>query len=172
MADIKSKIIEIVGDEVKAEEVVSSLWEFMIPKEQYNKKVQELNTLRTEKETLSQEIESAKVEKMSADEKLKHELEKVEGMKRDFAIKSNLADVKTLFASKGIVADEYDEIIQGLVSPDAETTKKLATGVLDMIVKQTESAVARTKEEVVNSTPSPNTTEQVKGKTFVKKEVY
>lgn len=83
MADLKNTILEIVGDETKANEVVSKLGDFMIPKDQYNKKVQELTTIKTERDSFAEQFEKARVEKMSADEKNKHEFEKLETMKKD-----------------------------------------------------------------------------------------
>ena len=172
MADLKSTILEIVGDETKANEVVSKLGDFMIPKDQYNKKVQELTTIKTERDSFAEQFEKARVEKMSADEKFKHEFEKLEMTKKDFAKKSNLLEVKSMFTSKGINVDEYMETIESIVSHDEETTKKVASGFLDMIVKQKEMSVQQTKEAVVNGTPKPNTTSSVESKTFVKKPVY
>lgn len=169
---LKDKILQIVGDETKAEEVISSLGEFMIPKDQYNNKVKELTSIKTERDSFAEQFEKARVEKMTSDEKVKHEFEKLETMKKDYAKKSNLLEVKSMFTSKGINVDEYMETIESIVSHDEETTKKVASGVLDMIVKQKEMSVQQTKEAVVNSTPQPNTTSNVEPKTFVKKPVY
>jgi len=169
---LKDKILEIVGDETKANEIVSSLGDFMIPKEQYNKKVQELTTIKTERDSLAEQFESARVNQMSEQEKFKHEFEKLETQKKDFARKSNLLEVKTMFASKGINADEYNDIIDGLVSHDTEMTKKVAGGVLDMIVKQKEMAVQQTKDDIVNKTPQPKPSGEPQKKEFTKKTLY
>lgn len=170
--DFKSKLLEIVGDESKVSEVVSILNLWGIPKEQYNNKVKELTSLKTERDTFAEQIESSKVERMSAEEKLKHEMEKLEGMKRDFSRKSNLLEVKSMFQSKGIKAEDYADVIEGLVSHDTEMTKKVASGVLDMLVKQTENAITMTKQQVIDGTPAPQTSNPQRESTFVKKQVY
>jgi hypothetical protein len=169
---LKEKILEIVGDETKANEIVSSLGEFMIPKEQYNKKINELTAIKTERDTFAEQIESEKLSKLSEKEKYEHELKKLEETKRDYSKKSNLMEAKALFSSKGVNADDYMETLESIVSHDAETTKKVVGGVLDMIVKQTENAVQKTKETSVNNTPKPNTTQNVEPNKFVKKPVY
>jgi hypothetical protein len=170
--DFKSKLLEIVGDEGKVSEIVSNLHLWGVTKEQYNKKVGELTNLRTERDTFAEQVEGVKLEKMSAEEKLKHELDKLEGMKKDYSRKTNLLEVKSMFASKGINAEDYADVIEGLVSHDTDITKKVASGVIDMLVKQTEKAVSTTKEQVVNSTPAPSTTQQTDQKTVVRKNVY
>lgn len=174
MADIKSKIMEIVGDETKASEIVSSLGEFMIPKEQYNKKVGELTDLKNQFNSKTQELEAVKVSSMTEQDKFKHEMEKLTQERSALAKHKNLLEVKDMFVSKGITnLDEYSEVISGLVSEDGEQTKKIAEGVLNMIVKQTENAVTKTKEQVVNSTPQPKTSGDGTTKpAFVPKKVY
>jgi len=98
--DFKGKLLEIVGDEGKVSEIVSNLHLWGVTKEQYNKKVGELTNLRTERDTFAEQVEGAKLEKMSAEEKLKHEFEKLEGMKKDYARKTNLLEVKSMFGYK------------------------------------------------------------------------
>ena len=51
--------------------------------------------------------------------------------------------------------DDYKDLIDGIISDDAEKTKSMATGLATMVTKQKESAIQKTKEELMDRTPNP-----------------
>ncbi len=152
---LKDKILEIIGDEEKTDEIVSSLHEFMIPKDQYDKTATKLKEKTQELNTLNSEFEEAKKAQMSEQEKMQFEIEKAEKVKQEFLLKTNRLDAEKLFVSAGIAEDDYKDLIDGLVSPDAEKTKQVVSGVANMLKKERDTAIAKTKEEMLDSTPRP-----------------
>lgn len=149
------KIIEIIGDEEKAKEVVSNLGQFMIPKDQYNKKVQELSTLKEEFSAKNEELEGIRVSAMSDQEKLKHQFDQANQLKSDYLRKTARLEAETLFVQAGLNQESYNDIIDGLVHEDLEQTKKMVGGVIGVLTKEREKAIANTKEDVINQTPKP-----------------
>jgi len=158
------KIIEIIGDEDKAKEVVSNLGQFMIPKDQYNKKVQELSSLKEELGAKNEELESIRVSSMSEQEKLKHEFDKANQLKSEFLRKTARLEAETLFVQAGLNQESYNDIIDGLVHEDLEQTKKMVGGVISVLTKEREKAIATTKEDVINTTPKPNNADGIETK--------
>jgi hypothetical protein len=167
--DLFSKIIEIVGDETKAKEVVSSLGEFMIPKEQYNKKVAELNNLKTEITSKSDELEQIKLSSMTEQDRLKHEFEKASNIQKEYSLKTNRLEAEKMFVKAGLPEDSYADIIDSLVNEDSERTQKVVGGVINVLSKERESAIAKTREEVINTTPSPTQSQSIQNETPVTK---
>ncbi len=158
------KVIEIIGDEDKAKEVVSNLGQFMIPKDQYNKKVQELSSLKEELGTKNEELEKIRVSSMSEQEKNKHEMEKVNQIKSEYLRKTSRLEAEKLFVQAGLNQDSYNDIIDGLVHEDLEQTTKMVGGVIGVLTKEREKAVATTKEQVVNTTPRPSGADPIEQK--------
>jgi len=156
--DYKEKIKGLVGDDAKADEIISSIKEAFIDKEQYNRKIKDLEKAAAERDALQGEIEKNRLASMSEVEKLEHALKQTENAKLEYAKKLNRLDAEKLFLSKGISQETYGTIIDNFIYEDAETTQKVVTGVIETIVKERESAVAKTKEDMLGTTPQPGAT--------------
>ena len=52
----------------------------------------------------------------------------------------------------GLTEEDYKDLIDGLVSEDAEASKTLATNLSSMLAKQKEAAIQKTKEELMDGT--------------------
>ena len=152
---LKEKLAEIIGDQEKESLVLSSLYEFMIPKEQYNKKVSELANRTDELATLQQEIEAIKVAQMDEKQRVQHELEKAEASKREYMLKSNHLIAEKILVQGGLVEDDYKDVIAGIVKEDAEQTKQLADGFVTILQKARETEANKVREELLNDTPEP-----------------
>lgn len=88
-------------------------------------------------------------------EKIRKALQDAESAKLDFAKKSNKLDVEKILVAAGLTEEDYKDVIDGLVSEDAETSKTLATNLANMLSKQKEAAVQKTKEEIMDGTQTP-----------------
>lgn len=98
------------------------------------------------------ELEEEKLKNMTAEEKLA-EAEKTANEKAiEFAKKTNRLDAEKILVEAGLAEDDYKDLIDGIISDDAETTKTMATSLASMVSKQKEAAVQKTKEELMDGT--------------------
>lgn len=88
-------------------------------------------------------------------EKLQKALDDATASKAEFAKKSNRLDVEKILVGAGLTEEDYKDLIDGLVSEDAEASKALATNLASMLTKQKEAAVQKTKEELMDGTQTP-----------------
>lgn len=88
-------------------------------------------------------------------EKIQKALNDAEASKAEFAKKSNRLDVEKILVGAGLTEEDYKDLIDGLVSEDADASKALATNLANMLTKQKEEAVQKTKEELMDGTQTP-----------------
>lgn len=89
---------------------------------------------------------------LTDEEKIQKALNDAAASKADFQKKSNRLDVEKILVGAGLTEDDYKDLIDGLVSEDAEASKTLATNLATMLTKQKEAAVQKTKEELMDGT--------------------
>lgn len=88
-------------------------------------------------------------------EKIQQALADAEASKLDFAKKSNCLDVEKILVAAGLGEEDYKDLIDTLVSDDAEKSKAAATAFATLVSKQKEAAVQKTKEEMMDGTQTP-----------------
>lgn len=93
---------------------------------------------------------------LTDEEKIQKALEDAAASKIDFQKKSNRLEVEKILVSAGLAEDDYKDVIDGLVSEDAEKSKNLATNLATMLSKQKEAVVQKTKEELMDGTKGGN----------------
>lgn len=89
-------------------------------------------------------------------EKIQKALEDAESAKLDFVKKSNRLDVEKILVAAGLNEEDYKDLIDTLVSDDAEKSKAAATAFAGLVSKQKEAAVQKTKEEMMDGTQTPS----------------
>lgn len=92
---------------------------------------------------------------LTDEEKVQKALKDAEDAKAEFAKKTNRLDAEKILVGAGLTEDDYKDLIDGIVSDDADTTKSMATNLANLITKQKESAVQKTKEELMDGTHTP-----------------
>lgn len=92
---------------------------------------------------------------LTDEEKIQKALADAEASKTEFQRKSNRLDVEKILVGAGLTEEDYEDLIDGLVSEDAEASKALATSLATMLTKQKEAAVQKTKEELMDGTRKP-----------------
>ena len=92
---------------------------------------------------------------LTDEEKMKNALAEAEAVKTEFAKKSNRLEVEKIFVGVGLSEEDYKDFIDGIVSEDADASKTLATNLANMLTKQNEAAVQKTKEELMDGTQTP-----------------
>lgn len=85
-------------------------------------------------------------------EKIQKALADAEASKTEFARKSNKLDVEKILVAAGLTEDDYKDLIDTLVSDDAEKSKAAATALAGLVSKQKETAAQKTKEEMMDNT--------------------
>lgn len=88
-------------------------------------------------------------------EKIQKALKDAEASKLDFTKKSNKLDVEKILVAAGLTEEDYKDLIDTLVSDDAEKSKAAATAFAGLVSKQKEAAVQKTKEELMDGTKTP-----------------
>lgn len=88
-------------------------------------------------------------------EKIQKALKDAAESKIEFEKKSNRLDVEKILVGAGLTEEDYKDLIDGLVSEDTEASKTLATNLANMLTKQKEAAVQKTKEELMDGTRIP-----------------
>ena len=85
-------------------------------------------------------------------EKIQKALADAATSKAEFDKKSNRLDVEKILVAAGLTEEDYKDVNDGLISEDAEKSKTLATGLAAMLTKQKETAIQKTKEELMDDT--------------------
>ena len=100
------------------------------------------------------EVEYKKLEdaNLTDAEKIQKALQDAENSKNEFAKKSSRLDVEKIFVAAGLTEEDYKDLIDGIVSEDAEKSKTMANGLVTMLTKQKEAAIQKTKEELMDGT--------------------
>lgn len=88
-------------------------------------------------------------------EKIQKALADAEASKTEFAKKSNRLDVEKILVGAGLTEEDYKDLIDTLVSDDAEKSKTAATAFADLVSKQKEAAIQKTKEDMMDGTQTP-----------------
>lgn len=85
-------------------------------------------------------------------EKIQRALEDAANSKLEYDKKSNKLDAEKILVAAGLTDEDYKDLIDGIVSDNAETTKTMATNLATLIRNQKESAVQKAKEEMMDGT--------------------
>lgn len=89
---------------------------------------------------------------LTDEEKIQKALQNAKNAELNFKKQSSRLDVEKILVGAGLTEDDYKDLIDGLVSEDAEASKTLATNLATMLTKQKEAAVQKTKEELMDGT--------------------
>lgn len=131
-------ILNINGNDVKA-------WKDKVPKKaDYDELVRK-----------AKEYDKLEEAGLTDEEKVQKALREAEDAKADFAKKTNRLDAEKILVAAGLAEEDYKDLIDGIVSDDEDTTKSMATNLANLITKQKESAVQKTKEELMDGTNTP-----------------
>lgn len=89
-------------------------------------------------------------------EKIQKALDDAAASKADYNRKSNRLDAEKILVAAGLTEKEYETLMDSIVTDDAESTKTNATNLANLIKGQKDAAIQKTKEELMDGTPTPN----------------
>jgi DNA-binding transcriptional MerR regulator len=119
-----------------------------VSKEVFDKTASELAKVKKELKDLQETT-------MTADEKLKAELEKATTAQLTYAKELSKLRAKEIFVSAGLTEADYSSILDAVVSEDEETTKTRAKSMVDLISAQKAAVEKAVKAELLKGTPKP-----------------
>lgn len=150
---------EILGQSA-TDEVITSInkliGEGFLPKgvvAEQNKKAEDAWKLKYG--TLNSEHEALKVANMNTEQLAQHEKDQLEKTKNDYLIKSNRLDAEKVLVGMGLPSDQYNSILDRIVSPDKDATMGLVNEISGLLGKQSEAATQKAKEDLLNKTRVP-----------------
>lgn len=130
-----------------------------VSKEVFDKTASELARVKKELRELQEK-------NMTAEEKLKLELEKAAEAQAQY--KRELAKLRAteIFIAAGLTEDDYKTLLDIVVSEDEEETKARAKSMVDVIASQKKAVEKAVRAELLKGTPKPEPGEPVKPMTL------
>lgn len=119
-----------------------------VSKDLFDKTASELAKVKKELKDLQEST-------MTADEKLKAELEKATTAQLTYKKELSKLRAKEIFVSAGLTEADYSSILDAVVSEDEETTKARAKSMVDIISAQKAAVEKAVKAELLKGTPKP-----------------
>lgn len=119
-----------------------------VAKDVFDKTASELAKVKKELKELQETT-------MTADEKLKAEMEKATNAQLTYMKELSKLRAKEIFVSAGLTEADYSSILDAVVSEDEETTKTRAKSMVDLISAQKAAVEKAVKAELLKGTPKP-----------------
>lgn len=156
--DIKGLLGDAYREGMTIEEINAALAdkEFVDPttlpksvsKELFDKKVSELAKFKKDYEDLKNTT-------LTDEEQRQKVLEDAENARKDYLRKSARLDVEKVFVEGGLTHDDYKDIIEDIVSEDAEKSVTLAKTLMSVISNQKTATEKAVKSELLKGSPKP-----------------
>ena len=90
---------------------------------------------------------------MTSEEKTQAVIDAANQKAKEFTVKSNRLDIEKLFVKSGLGENEYNPILNGIVSEDLEKSKELATNILATINSKVTATDKAIRAELMKGTP-------------------
>ena len=156
--DIKTLLGDAYHDDMTVEEINTALADKelvdpatlpkSVDKTVFDKTASELSHTK-------KELKKLQGDSMTADEKLKAELQKAKDAQSTYAKELSKLRAKEIFTEGGLTEKDYGGIIDALVSEDEEITKTNATNMVALIKAQRAATEKAVKAQMIKDTPEP-----------------
>lgn len=130
-----------------------------VSKEIFDKTASELARVKKELKELQEK-------NMTAEEKLKLELEKAAESQAQYKRELSKLRAREIFVTAGLSEEDYTPLIDIVVSEDEEVTKARAKSMVDVIASQKKAVEKTVKAELLKDTPKPEPGDPSKGITL------
>lgn len=101
------------------------------------------------------EFEKLKGSTLTEQEKLAKQLEAAEKAEKLFKKQTNKVAAEKMFVAAGLKDEDYSELLESIVTEDAEHTTKTATSFVGLLKAQKEATEKAVKEELMRNNPKP-----------------
>jgi cell division septum initiation protein DivIVA len=169
------KVLASFGIEEPTEEQVTAYLNSIGSEIQKEKSKAEAHQAEIERlKEIEAEYTKQKDASLTAEEKYQKAIKDAEANAKKYAYDLNRMKAENILVSGGIKTDEIGDLLDGIVSDDAERTTKLASGLVGLLNSKVEAAgKAKEAELLQNMTPPPAggttatiTKEQFKGMSY------
>lgn len=89
---------------------------------------------------------------LTDEEKIQKALADAKAKEAEFSRKSNQLEVEKILVEAGLAKEDYENLLEGLVTEDAEISKSRATNLASMLSKQKEAVEKKAKEDLMDHT--------------------
>ena len=120
----------------------------MVNKDVFDKTASELAKVKKQLKELQEKS-------MTEDEKLQAEMDKAKEMQTRFQKEIAKFRAKEIFVTAGLKEEDYEKILDTVVTDDEEITKTRAKNMVDLIVAQKAATEAAVKAELLRNTSRP-----------------
>lgn len=104
---------------------------------------------------VKKELKELQETSMTEDEKLKEKMGKADELQARYAKELSKLSAREIFVSAGLKDEDYDPILETVVTEDAETTKDRARKMVALIATQKEAVDKAVRKELLDKTPKP-----------------
>lgn len=104
---------------------------------------------------IESEFEETKKISQTKEQKLDAALDKAAKAEKDFNIQKNRLAIEKSFVSAGLSETDYSELLDSIVSDNAETSNKTANGFISLLKAQKEATEKSVRAAVLKETPKP-----------------
>lgn len=119
-----------------------------VSKEVFDKTASELAKVKKELKELQEQS-------MTAEEKLQAEVEKAKQLQIDYSKELSKLRAREIFIAAGLKEEDYESVLEIVISEDEETTRINAQNMVKLIEAQRELAEATVKRELLRGTKKP-----------------
>lgn len=107
---------------------------------------------------LSEELNEKVKDSMSAEELLAQREKEAEVREREYMLKINALSAREIFQNAGLSVDEYENLVNDVVSEDAEKTAQLANKIAELAVNTRNNVAKQTQDQLLKGNPKPQGT--------------
>lgn len=116
-----------------------------------------LATAQANESAYKQQLEEAQAkidEGLSDEERIAQREKAAEDREREFTLKSNGLDAKSIFVAAGCFeAEEIESLVEQVTTADADQTKARAQLIVDTVAKQREAVAKQTQDDLLKGNP-------------------
>lgn len=113
------------------------------------------NAAITDLKTAQKQISDSEAAKDSVEARLQQLQQSFESMKAENAQLQNKAAAISAFTAAGISSEQFEPLLSGIVTEDAEKTSALTANIITAINTAKQAAKSEAKQELVQGTPTP-----------------
>ena len=135
-----------------------------------NKHHEELNKNKTDEAVFKESIAAAKKAQKEAEkalkdlqdsqlsdaDKMQKAIDEAEASKAEYMTKLNRLDIEKMFVEAGIASEQYDPILDSIVTSDIDSSKKTAESFVGLLKSQKEAVEKSVREQLSAGTPDPH----------------
>lgn len=104
---------------------------------------------------VKKELGELKNDNLTGEEKVNAAIAAADARANEYSMKLNRLEVEKLFMADGLTEADYADLIEDIVSEDADKTLKLAKSLLAVVKSQKSAAEKSIRAELLKKTPKP-----------------